>query len=565
MKLKRTIVAPALVALVAFVSGGWLLQQGVQEEQRTAERAAIFQEILQHVSERYVDETSTSELYDMAIDGLLEKIGDPHTSLMTAEQYDNLRVQTEGEYGGLGIEIGMRDGWVTVISPLPDSPAERAGIRAGDRIVEVEGESTEGWGVDDAVAVLRGPRGEAASIRIARPGADDSIALEVVRDDIEYAALQAQHMLEGNIGYVRLGVFSESATREIRGAIDDLRTEGAERLILDLRTNPGGLLEQGVSVSDIFLPRGDDIVETRARDPRQNHTFRASRDDDYADLPMVILVDQSSASASEIVAGALQDHDRAVVVGTPTFGKGSVQTLYPLSGGNFLKMTTGRWYTPVGRSIEKAPEDARMEDPMALMEDDEGEQSDVPPPEALLEDDDVPGDEDPVPAEEIIDTTDRQPYRTDSGRVVFGGGGIVPDVIVRDVLTEAEQDFFRASLRAEQLPENLFFRYATEYLQRNPDATWDAEVTPEMRSETVALFRAEGVDLTDEQFEAAGRYIDHQIGSQIAYQTGGRAAAQERAAQTDAVVRAAVELLSGATDRASLFAAAAERSGTARN
>ncbi len=552
MKLQRTVIAPLLVMVVTAVSGGWLLQRGDVGEPDAADRAQLFREVLEHISTRYVDGPSSAELYDMAIEGLIRELGDPHTSLMTPEQYANLRVQTEGEYGGLGTEIGVRNGWVTIIAPLPDTPAERAGLQAGDRIIEVDGESTEGWTQDDAVTRLRGPKGEPVDLKIRRSGVDEPIAVTVVRDEIHFAAVQAQHMMEGDVGYVQLRMFSEGATREIQAAVENLRGQGATKLILDLRLNPGGLLEQGVSVSDLFLPRGNAIVETRAREARQNHTFRATRPDRYEGMPVVVLVNEYSASASEIVAGALQDHDRAVVMGTPTFGKGSVQTLYPLSAGNFLKVTTGRWYTPVGRSIERERE--LHGDPVALLE---GE----PDPDVGMEDD---ADRRPVPAGEAVDTTERRPYRTDSGRTVYGGGGIVPDVIVRDVYSEAEQELIRAIHRAEHLPNDLFYRYVGDYIQRTPDLQRDFEVTPRMRAEFLELLRAEGVQLPDADEGEYARFIDNRIGFEIALRQFGRPVAMERHTAGEAEVRAALELLRQATDPASLIALAQERSTTAQ-
>jgi carboxyl-terminal processing protease len=272
----------------------------------------------------------------------------------------------------------------------------------------VEGKSTQGWSTTDAVAVLRGPKGQPVNIRIARPGVDEPIPFTIVRDEIHVQAVRAAYMLEDGIGLINLGMFSEAATSDLTAAVEQLKAQGMTRLILDLRDNPGGLLDQGISVSDLFLKRNAAISETRSRDPRETRTFRAMNGEQYPDIPIAVLVNRSSASAAEIVAGALQDNDRALVVGETSFGKGSVQTLHPLSGGNYLKLTTGRWYTPAGRSIQKphSPEADAI---------------------ALLEGEELPEDV----FDEPVDTTPREEYRTLGGRVVYGGGGIVPDVIVR--------------------------------------------------------------------------------------------------------------------------------------
>lgn len=547
MKLKRTVVAPVLVAGVAVLSGGWLLQQGVAQQNTLYQRARLFDEVLQYVSERYVEKKPSSDLYQMAIQGMLKELGDPHTNFMSAEEYANLRIQTSGEYGGLGIQVAVRDGWVTVIAPLPGTPAERAGLMAGDRIVEVEGKSTKGWTDDQAVKVLRGPKGQPVEIRVARVGVDEPIRFRIVRDEIHTKSVPYAYMVDDAIGLIRLNLFSQTSTEEIQQAVADLRRKGMKKLILDLRENPGGLLDQGVSVSDMFLKRGQAIVETRTRDPRENETFRASTGETLAGLPIVVLVNEYSASAAEIVAGALQDHDRALVLGTPTFGKGSVQTLFPLSGGNFLKMTTGKWYTPVGRSIQK----------------DDAEEDETP----LAADEEIPlaVDGKPVPSAASEDTVKRQAYRTDSGRIVYGGGGIVPDVTVKpDTATLAEQEFIKAVGKNWGTLENVVFRYTVEYARQNPGLRRDFPVTAEMRREFYNRLRAAGLQITPEQFEAGRRYVDQRLAIEIASRKFGQEGAARRANETNPVVRAAVEMLRGSPDQASLFRQAQTRTAAKR-
>jgi carboxyl-terminal processing protease len=546
MKLKRTVLGPALVAGVAFVSGGWLLQRGVAEQAGFFQNSRLFDEVLQAISTRYVDQHPNADLYRMAIDGMLRELGDPHTSFMTAEEYNNLRIQTTGEYGGLGIEIDVRDGWITVVSPLPDSPAERSGIRAGDRIVEVEGESTQGWTTDQAVKVLRGPKGQAVNVRIARSGVDEPIPFRIVRDEIHIQSVRASYMVGDGVGLVQLAMFSETSTEELTNAIEELRRQGMNRLILDLRGNPGGLLDQGISVSDMFLNRGAAISETRSRDPRETRTFRASRGQLFPDIPLVVLVDASSASASEIVAGALQDNDRALVVGTTSFGKGSVQTLYPLSGGNFLKLTTGRWYTPVGRSIQK--DHARNGDPMALLEDEEA----------------VAPDGTPVP--ETTDTVARDPYRTAGGRTVFGGGGIVPDLIVRpDTVTQAERDFYTAASRAGSAYTDVLFRFTVDHVRQNPNLQPNFQITPAMRREFFTRLQRANVEVTEQQFEAARRLIDRDLAWEISLNKFGRSAAIQRRNQESPVVRTAHDLLRSAANQQVLFQTAQARKQASRS
>ena len=533
MKLKRAVLGPVLVGSVAFISGGWLMQRDVSSQGMGLD-SRIFDEVMSRVSRNFVDSHSQDELYEMAVEGFLRELGDPHTSFMSAEEYADLRVQTEGEYGGLGIQIAVRDGWITVLAPLPGTPAERAGLRAGDRIVEVAGESTEGWDDDDAVKVLRGPVGAPVTIRIARVGVDETVPYTIVREEIRVKSVRYAYMVEPGIGLARLDVFSQTSTQELRQAIDGLRQDGMRGLILDLRSNPGGLLDQGVSVSNLFLSPGQAIVETRGRDARDHEEFAASRAEYVPGLPVVVLVDEYSASASEIVAGALQDHDRAVVVGVTTFGKGSVQSLFPLSGGNFLKMTTGRWFTPSGRSIQK-PHD---------------EESGAVTP--LLEGT-VSVDGTPV-ATPRPDTAAREPYRTDSGRVVYGGGGIVPDLIVTpDTLMATEKDFFAAAAKSGSKYNDVLYRYALEYSRSQPDLTRDFAVSNAMLAEVFVRLRTAGVEVTREQFDAAARIVRDRVAYEIAQVKFGTNAASERTNANDKAVRSAVDLLRGTSTQAALF------------
>jgi carboxyl-terminal processing protease len=534
MKLKRAVLGPALVASVALVSGGWLMQREVAGGASGFD-ARLFDEVMSRVTRDYVDVHSQEELYEMAVQGLLRGLGDPHTAFMTREEYENLRVNTSGEYGGLGIQIAERDGWITVLATLPATPAERAGLQPGDRIVEVEGQSTEGWSDDQAVKVLRGRVGAPVQIRIGRIGVPEPIPFTIVREEIRVRSVHYSYMIEPGIGFARLTMFSETSTEELRQAIDGLRQEGMRGLILDLRANPGGLLDQGVSVSNLFLSPGQAIVETRGRRPRDNEKFTATRSEFVPGVPVVVLVDEYSASASEIVAGALQDHDRAVVVGATTFGKGSVQSLFPLSGGSFLKMTTGRWYTPSGRSIQKAGRDDERDPLLAA-----GDMT-------------LSVDGTPITAEPT-DTTERRPYRTDGGRVVYGGGGIVPDLIVQpDTLLTSEREFFTVVGAAGSIFEDVRYRFAMEYVRANENLSRDFSVTPEMLSAFYTQLRAAGVEVTRAQFDAAARPISNRLAFEIAQLKFSPEVAAQRNNAQNATVRSAIELLRGTDNPSALF------------
>ncbi len=357
MKKYATILAPGLVLLTAVLTGGWFLQRGVGQDRNVYVQVRLFEEVMDRVVNSYVDPVDRDTLYQSAIQGVLQQLGDPNTSFMPASTVDDFRIRMEGEYGGVGLEVIPRDGWVTVITPLPGTPGTRAGVRAGDQIVEVEGQPTDGWNPDDVMAALRGRPGTPVSVKVRRPGVDAAIPFTITRELIQLRSVPFAIQLQEGVGYLPLQSVTETSFQEVKRAVDSLRTEGIDRLILDLRGNTGGLLDQGIAISDFFLDPGQVVVETRGRSLNESETFGATMTQPYPELRIVTLVDERSASASEIIAGALQDHDRAAVVGAPTFGKGSVQTLFPLPGGSILRLTTARWFTPLGRSINKDRED----------------------------------------------------------------------------------------------------------------------------------------------------------------------------------------------------------------
>ncbi len=538
MRMKRTVATPALVALIGVMSGGWLMQQGVDPQKNVYFQARLLEEVVRHVSTRFVDETDPDRLYRMAIDGMLHELGDPHTSFMTPEDYERLRLQTQGEYGGLGIEIDVRNGWLTVLSPLPNSPAERAGLQAGDRIIQVEGESTRGWSTDKAVSVLRGPKGTPVRIEVARGGIDTPIPFEITRADIEITAVPAAYMLDDEVGYVELSVFSETATDSLRAAIDRLQHQGMKSLVLDMRRNTGGLLDQGLNVADLFLDRRQLVLETRGRTPDQNHVLRARTGDAYPDLELAILIGLRSASASEIVAGALQDHDRAVLIGETTFGKGSVQTLYQLPGNNMLRLTTARWYTPSGRSIQK-PYGIDAHGAAAVA--DAGETEPREPAGAALDVEQK--------LEEGVAT-----YRTSKGRMVLGGGGITPDLVVMDTLTSAEQRLVQAIGEDWSRFEQLLYAEAVEYAQQNSNLQPGFPVTEAMLDRFHASLEREGIAIDREVYDDAYDFVSRRLVYEISVAKFGREEGWRRLMENDPRVRSAAELLRTSSSVAEAFA-----------
>ncbi|MFO7892541.1 MAG: S41 family peptidase [Longimicrobiales bacterium] len=540
MKFKRSVMMPVLVAVVGLTTGGWLLQQGVDPQTNVYFQARLLEEVVREVSSNFVEEIDQDQLYEMAIDGMMEELGDPHSVFMTPEDYENLRLQTQGEYGGLGIEIDIRNGWLTVLSPLPNSPAERVGLQAGDRIIRVEGESTEGWTTDKAVSELRGPKGSTVSIAVSRVGIDEPIPFEITRGDIELTAVPASYMLNDHVGYVELSVFSETATDSLVHAIDRLREQGATSMVLDMRRNTGGLLDQGMNVADLFLDQRQLILETRGRSPSQSRVFRATRDDQYPELELAVLIGMRSASATEIVAGALQDHDRAVLLGGTSFGKGSVQTLFELPGQNILKLTTARWYTPSGRSIQKPYGiDAGADTAMA---DDAGAVA----PGAEPDDDAVRDLEDKTEAGVPV-------YRTDSGRRVLGGGGITPDLVVRDTLTTAEQVLSRAVQDNVALFNNVLYEYAVEYTHDHPDLEPGFPVTESMIEAFRTRLAEAGVEIDRQVFHDASPLLTRRLANEISVAAFSREEGWKRLTENDLEIRTAVELLNASASTEQLF------------
>lgn len=319
------------------------------------EQLKLFGGVLEKVRQEYVDEPGNRELIEAAMIGMLQSL-DPHSAYMAPENFEDIKVQTKGEFGGLGIEVTMERGLVKVIAPIADTPAERAGILTNDLIARLDGEDVLGLTLSEAVDIMRGKAGTKITLTVLRDGEEEPLEIDIVRDIIKIKAVRHKAVgPEGQIAYIRLTTFNENTTKNLRKAMSELSAgAGKNRFagyILDLRNNPGGLLGEAVRVSDSFLSKGE-IVSTRARKPEDNIRFNARRGDMSKGAPVLVLINGGSASASEIVAGALQDHHRALIAGTQSFGKGSVQTVIPLSNDGALRLTTARYFTPSGRSIQ---------------------------------------------------------------------------------------------------------------------------------------------------------------------------------------------------------------------
>ena len=312
------------------------------------EHLKTFTEVLAQIEKSYVEETKSIDLIHGAIRGMLATL-DPHSGYMPPDIYKEVQVETKGKFGGVGIQIGIRDKKLTVVAPIENTPAHRAGIQALDYISKVDGESTKDMTLLDAVHRMRGPKGTKVTLTVIREGVSEEIVIDLIRDEITIQSVRGQ-ILEDDIGYLRIAQFQEQTAQEQKKVLDELQTKGMSSLIIDLRNNPGGLLSAAVGVTEQFIPADRVVVSIKSRQG-QKEEYRANAGDPLTDIPIIVLVNAGSASGSEILAGALQDWGRAVVVGTQTFGKGSVQTILPLSDGSGLRLTTAQYFTPDDRSI----------------------------------------------------------------------------------------------------------------------------------------------------------------------------------------------------------------------
>ncbi len=503
----------------ALVSGGWLLQRGFLGDETAVRHARLFDQVLEHVARYHVDSATASELYERAAVGLVGQLGDPQSAFLTEERLVRLEERTRGSYGGVGMTVDSRNGSLVVIAPRTGGPAAMAGVHPGDLIVEIDGEPTNGLTSDEAVRRLRGESGTDVRVAVERPESGETLTLTLTRQDIRVPSVSRAMVLDGTVGYADLNVFSDSTVDELRVAIDSVLALGARSLVLDLRNNPGGLLNQGVAVTDLFLDRGKPILETRGKQPADSRIYRDSSAQPWAELPLIVLIDGGSASAAEIVAGALQDHDRAVIVGTTSFGKGSAQSVIPLPSGGALRLTTARWYTPLGRSIAfPTPTDEELESVLT----------------------------DTVPS--------RQRYATPGGRVVYGGGAITPDVVIGDSGTSAPTLALRRAVSGDtRALRDAIVAVADELKAASRIQSPDFAVTAAMRDDVERRLRARGIAPRAAEWAEGQDALDRMLGIEIARSVFGRDVAFRRSLSADPVIQRAVALARDAADQATLL------------
>lgn len=505
------VIAVGAAFVLALATGGWLVQRGTRDTQLSAyQTARLFDEVRQHIARDFVDSLSEDQLYRKAVDGVLYELNDPYTRFLPDDRLEQLAETTSGNYAGVGLQVDIRDEWLIVMAALPNSPAERVGFQPGDRIIEIDGKAAQGLTLEEASNALRGAVGTRVTLLVDRAGAADQFRVTLPRTRVHVSAVRRADMLTSEVGYVELRAFTDSTVVELQRAVNGLRGRGMKSMVLDLRTNPGGLLDQGVRVADLFLNRGAPILRTRGRSPEESHDYLDNTPQAWPDLPLTVLVDGRSASATEIVAGALQDHDRAAIVGTPTYGKGSAQTIFRLGGGG-LKLTTARWYTPVGRSImRRVPRETEFG---ILAE----------PPR------------------------DRPRYKTLGGRTVHGGGGIVPDVVVGDTLPDAREAALNAALagKAQAFRSALADVSLAVRRGRLVDAP-NFQVTQQLHDMLYDRLESRGVNIPRVIFDDVGPVISRHLAYEIARFVFGTDAEFQRRAADDQVLRAALRIAHGA-------------------
>lgn len=539
----RSFTVVAILGL-AMASGGWLMGRSLRRAAPSVvDGRRLFQQVMERVEKQFVDSLPTDSLWKEAMLGMVDELHDPHSVFLVADRLKRFREQTTGQYAGLGLRVDVRDGWITVIAPLPGSPSEAAGLQTGDRVVKIDAMDTKGLTSEEALVKLRGDPGSRVVLSVERLGVEGRLTYNLTRQIIHVRAVQRVSMLPTKVGYVDVSVFSDSTADEVAAGVDSLTKLGMESLVLDLRGNPGGLVEQGAAVTDLFLDPGQEIVTLRGRTPESNRTFRDKLPQKWPTLPIVVLVDRGSASAAEIVAGALQDHDRAVVVGTTTYGKGSAQSVFDAGTTGALKLTTSLWFTPSGRSISiRSPSSDDI----------------VRRRRANVAIDSAASDTDSLIAR-------RQAFKTDKGRVVYGGGGITPDVIARDSAAIVQGAALQTALgRAVPAFRDALTALALQLKASRTLSGTNFSVTPTMRAQLLTGVRARGATLADSAVESNAVVVDRLIGYEVTRYVFGRDAEFSRRSADDPVMQRALLLLQNAPGREGLLVrASAEHPGKA--
>ncbi|HKJ68108.1 MAG TPA: S41 family peptidase [bacterium] len=493
----------------------------------------VFSDMVSIINDNYVEDVEWNEVMSGAYNGLLEQL-DPHSVYIPKKRVDDINEQFEGEFQGIGIEFDIIEGYITVISPIPGAPADQVGIQAGDKIVVIEGESAQGITQQGVFDKLRGPKGTQVDVTVIRPGQSDSLDFTITRDDIPIASVLAAVLIPGHhaTGYIRLNRFARNTSGEFEEALDKLESQGMEHLVIDLRNNAGGYMDQAIKLVDKFVAGGQKIVYTKGRIPSANEEFFSTDRATHHRFPVVVLINRGSASASEIVSGALQDLDRALIVGETSFGKGLVQRQWQMRDGSAIRVTVARYYTPSGRLIQRPYENGAEEYYRAIYERSQEEE---------------------MAADSVAraDTTERPEYHTRGGRTVYGGGGITPDIPI-------PREYSPTQTTLQLNAARMFFEYASQYVADHPElngqnfqafaANFDLDQTA--ISQLKAFIRSRDHEFDEEEFSEDLPYIKNLVKSEIASNLWGKDQQYAIRLQMDNQVQKALEYLPQAKELA---------------
>lgn len=520
----------ALLALLSIVVAINLLLANLKPQTRTRtndlyRKMTTLQEVINLVNENYVETVDWSDVIEGAVTGLLETL-DPHSTYIPSEDFESVNERFEGNFTGIGIEFDIINGWITVITPVEGSPSQKVGLRPGDRIIEIEGKSAYKFSQTQVFNTLRGPKGTPVNIKISRPGLEQSLDFTIIRDRIPIYSVPASIMLDETTGYVLVSRFAHDTAVEFEAALRELEAAGMEQLIIDLRNNGGGYLGQAVEIVDKFIALEDTIVYTIGRHPSLNQVHLAHKSPTHKPMPVIVLINRGTASASEIVAGALQDHDRALIVGETSFGKGLVQHQFKLSDGSALRVTVARYYTPSGRLIQRPYGEGTRKYLHDLYS----------------------RDDDPAFRDSLQATLPR--YKTRAGRTVFGGGGIQPDVTV-----VFDLHLSKSTINLLNDPERLFFQFAEELAQvaKLEYSSFDQYLEhylpgSELRKRLELWLQERDYDPDADNLESDWDYIGNRISSEVAGIIWGKEALYQMRLKADNQVLSAMTLFEQAAE-----------------
>ena len=520
------------ILLAVILIGGTQVSAKDNSRENIYKKMELFNQVLFNVQRNYVDTLSINELVENAIDGMLDKL-DPHTRLFDPDEYKKFNSSTKGEFGGLGISINKIGDYITVVSPIEGTPAYKMGIMAGDKIAKVDGKSVVGMSTDDAISLMRGEVGTEVVISIKRPGVKDELDFKIIRDTIVINSIPYAFMMENGIGYIRIRQFNAKTTEELRESLDELEEQGMRGLLIDLRFNPGGLLSEAVNTVNEFIGKDKRVVFTKGKMEAANQEYFTRYNRQRSGYPIIVLINEASASASEIFSGSLQDYDRALVVGKTSYGKGSVQRLFPLSEGYGVKITTAKYYINSGRCIHKDLNDRLLKDPRVRS----GE----------LSQEEIDEMREKADKEHLKDI-----HYTEKGRVVYGGGGINPDL-------EIEQSKM-TRLGIELRRKNLTFNYAVNYMiEHESEIDNDFEVDQIIIEDFLEFAREDSVEWTETQLDSTMSWIVNNLTSNIVSKKFGDKEGYKIAIRDDSQLQKAINIFDLCPSLDDMFVYASEQ------